>query len=154
MGTKYEGDEKDVQTLNTYIKFMRAYESMNARLVRHLSEHSLTQSQFGTLEVLHHLGPLNQRTIGEKLLKSGGNITLVIDNLERQGWVERRRDRKDRRSLVIHLTPKGRTFITDLFPKHLEKIREEFSVLSDHEMDDLSTVCLKLGNAGRREEES
>lgn len=152
MGTKYEGDEKSVRTLNTYIKFMRAYESMNARLVRHLSEHSLTQSQFGTLEVLYHLGPLNQRTIGEKLLKSGGNITLVIDNLERQGWVQRRRDREDRRSLVIYLTPKGRSFITSLFPKHLAKIREEFSTLTESEMEELAAICLKLGRAGERDE--
>lgn len=149
MGTKYEGDPTDIRTLNTYIKFMRAYESMNARLVRHLSEHSLTQSQFGALEVLYHLGPLNQRTIGEKLLKSGGNITLVIDNLERQGWVERRRDREDRRSMVIHLKPKGRSFIADLFPKHLQRIRNEFSILSEGEMEDLAAICRKLGSAER-----
>ncbi|MGM0505602.1 MAG: MarR family winged helix-turn-helix transcriptional regulator [Bacteroidota bacterium] len=154
MGTKYEGDKKDVRTLNTYIKFMRAYESMNARLARHLSENSLTQSQFGALEALYHLGPLNQRTIGKKLLKSGGNITLVVDNLERQGWVERRRDPEDRRSLVIHLTPKGRSFIDSLFPKHLAKIREEFSVLSPDEMDELADLCLKLGGTGRSEGEA
>lgn len=146
MGTKYKGDEADVQTLNTYIKFMRAYESLNARLVRHLSDHSLTQSQFGTLEALYHLGPLNQRTIGEKLLKSGGNITMVIDNLVRQGWVKRKRDSQDRRSMVIHLTKEGESFISSLFPKHLEKIRNELSKLTGSEMDELARLCRKLGS--------
>lgn len=118
---------------------------MNNRLNRHLAEADLTLSQFGTLEVLHHLGPLNQRSIGEKLLKSGGNITMVIDNLEKCGHVKRKRDPKDRRAVLIHLTPQGKEFIEDFFPKHLEKIKEEFSVLTEEEKDTLAEICKKLG---------
>lgn len=145
MGTKYSGDPANVRVLNTYIKFMRAYESLNARLIRHLTEHGLTQSQFGALEVLFHLGPLNQRTIGQKLLKSGGNITLVVDNLERQGYVKRKRDPDDRRALIIHLTEKGETFIRDLFPKHLNRISEELSTLAPDELEQLGELCKKVG---------
>ena len=145
MGTSYKGSNTDVLTLNTFIKLMRATESLNNRLNRHLSDVNLTVSQFGTLEVLFHLGPLNQRTIGEKLLKSGGNITMVIDNLEKQGYVIRKKDPDDRRAVLIHLTPKGEKFIEKFFPKHLEKIKEEFSVLSDEEKKTLAEICKKLG---------
>lgn len=145
MGTHYPGTESEKKTLNAFIKLMRATESMNNRLNRHLAEADLTLSQFGTLEVLHHLGPLNQRTIGEKLLKSGGNITMVIDNLERCGHVKRERDPSDRRAVLIHLTPKGKEFIEDFFPKHLEKIKEEFSVLTEQEKETLAEICKKLG---------
>jgi MarR family transcriptional regulator, 2-MHQ and catechol-resistance regulon repressor len=107
MGTHYKGSEDEVLTLNAFIKLMRASESINNRLNRHLSENDLTVSQFGTLEVLLHLGPLNQRSIGEKLLKSGGNITMVIDNLEKNELVERKPDPNDRRAVMIHLTKKG-----------------------------------------------
>ena len=89
MGTHYQGTKSDENTLNAFIKLMRSVESMNNRLNRHLYEADLTVSQFGVLEVLYHLGPLNQRAIGEKLLKSGGNITMVIDNLEKCGHVKR-----------------------------------------------------------------
>lgn len=51
---------------------MRATESLNQRLCRHLSEANLTISQFGVLEALLHLGPQNQKELGQKLLKSGG----------------------------------------------------------------------------------
>lgn len=124
---------------------MRASESLNARLNKHLSDVNLTISQFGTLEVLLHLGPLNQRTIGEKLLKSGGNITMVIDNLEKMGYVVRKTDPNDRRAVLIHLTPRGQKFISDYFPKHLERIKNEFAVFTEDEKKTLADLCKKLG---------
>ncbi len=145
MGTHYSGTNSEKNTLNAFITLMRATETMNNRLNRHLADVDLTVSQFGTLEVLHHLGPLNQRTIGEKLLKSGGNITMVIDNLEKNNFVKRKKDPGDRRAVLIHLTPKGKQFIEDFFPKHLDKIKEEFSVLTEEEKKTLSKLCKKLG---------
>jgi MarR family 2-MHQ and catechol resistance regulon transcriptional repressor len=145
MGTNYSGSSAEVNTLNAFIKLMRASESINMRLNRHLSEVNLTVSQFGTLEVLHHLGPLNQRSIGDKLLKSGGNITMVIDNLEKQGYVVRKKDPSDRRAVLIHLTAAGKKFISQYFPKHLDRIKEEFSVLTEEEKQTLADICKKLG---------
>lgn len=146
MGTHYRGSEEEKLTLNAFIKLMRATESLNARLNKHLSDNGLTTSQFGVMEALLHLGPLNQRALGEKLLKSGGNITMVIDNLEKNRWVERKRDPSDRRSVLIHLTTEGEKFIQSFFPQHLEKIKAEFSVLTDGEKKKLGEICKKLGS--------
>jgi len=145
MGTHFKGSSTEVNTLNAFIKLMRSTESLNNRLNRHLAEADLTVSQFGVLEVLHHLGPLNQRSIGDKLLKSGGNITMVIDNLEKCGHVKRKKDPNDRRAVLIHLTENGEKFIEEFFPKHLEKIKEEFSVFSEDEKKQLARLCKKLG---------
>lgn len=145
MGTHYKGSQKEQKVLNAFIKLMRATESLNNRLNRHHAEANLTVSQFGVLEALHHLGPLNQKALGEKLLKSGGNITLVIDNLEKSGWVERQQDPNDRRCMLIHLTPEGEEFIADYFPKHLNRIKSEFDVLSNDELEQLANICKKLG---------
>lgn len=145
MGTHYQGNEREEKTLNAFIKLMRATDSINNRLNRQLSDVGLTISQFGVLEALLHLGPLNQKALGEKLLKSGGNITLVIDNLEKSGWVERHQDPDDRRSMLIHLTEEGEKFISDYFPKHLDRIVSEFKVLSDKELEQLGNICKKLG---------
>lgn len=145
MGTHYEGNKKEKRTLDAFIKLMRATESINSRLNRHLSGADLTVSQFGVMEALLHLGPLNQKSLGEKLLKSGGNITLVIDNLEKCNFVERQRDPDDRRAMLIHLTDKGEKFIKSFFPKHLDQIKEEFSVLTEKEKEELARICKKLG---------
>lgn len=145
MGTHYKGKKADQITLNAFIKLMRATESLNSRLNAHLSEANLTVSQFGVLEAVYHLGPLNQKTLGEKLLKSGGNITLVIDNLEKCDFVERHRDPDDRRAMLINLTEKGERFISSYFPRHLAHIREEFDVLTQQEKEELARICKKLG---------
>jgi MarR family transcriptional regulator, 2-MHQ and catechol-resistance regulon repressor len=145
MGTHYSGSESEKNTLNAFIKLMRATESINNRLNRHLADVDLTVSQFGTLEALYHLGPLNQRAIGEKILKSGGNITMVVDNLEKCGYVVRKKDPNDRRAVLIHLTPEGKSFIKSFFPKHLERIKKEFSVLTEEEKKTLGELCKKLG---------
>lgn len=145
MPTHFAGTKKQKSTLNTFIKLMRATESLNQRLCRHLSEANLTISQFGILEALLHLGPQNQKELGKKLLKSGGNITLVLDNLEKSGLVSRKKDQNDRRALIVDLTVQGKSFIEDFFPKHLEKITEEFEVLDEKEMQELSRLCKKLG---------
>jgi MarR family transcriptional regulator, 2-MHQ and catechol-resistance regulon repressor len=145
MGTHYSGSDSEKITLNAFIKLMRATESLNNRLNRHLADADLTVSQFGTLEALYHLGPLNQRSIGEKILKSGGNITMVVDNLEKCGYVKRKKDPNDRRAVLIHLTGEGNKFIKKFFPRHLEKIKEEFSVLTEEEKIQLAELCKKLG---------
>lgn len=145
MGTHYDGSEEEKLVLETYIKLIRATESVCNRINRHLAENNLTLSQFGTLEALYHLGSLNQRTIGEKLLKSGGNITMVVDNLEKNGMVTRKRDPDDRRAVRIHLTEKGRTFIGELFPRHLKRVKKEFSILSKAELIELGRICKKIG---------
>jgi len=43
------------------------------------------------------------------------------------------------------LTEKGRDFISDFFPKHLDHIRQEFEVLTQKEKKSLAEICKKLG---------
>ena len=105
--------------------------------------------QFGVLEALLHLGPMTQCVLGEKLLRSGGNITLVIDNLEKHGLVRRERQTEDRRTIVIHLTPKGMRLIKRVFPAHAKMILKEMSQLEPKEQEDLRRLCRKLGTGGR-----
>lgn len=145
MGTHYKGTDKEEKTLDAFIKLMRASETINNKLNRHLAEANLTASQFGVLEALYHLGSLNQRSLAEKLLKSGGNITMVIDNLEKSDLVVRKRDPKDRRSIQIYLTDKGKKLIKRFFPEHLERIMEIFNSISEKDKTELSRICKQLG---------
>ena len=116
MGTHFKGPVAQVAALDAYIKLVRAAESLSARSHRVLPA-GLTITQFGVLEALHHLGPMCPSTIAGKVLKSAGNLTLVVDNLVKAGLVRRERNPDDRRFLTVHLTGKGRRFIADLFPR-------------------------------------
>jgi MarR family transcriptional regulator, 2-MHQ and catechol-resistance regulon repressor len=145
MPTHFRGDEHTALALDTFIKFTRAANALENRLVHRGTLDDLTPSQFGILETLYHLGPLCQGAISEKLLKSTGNITLVLDNLEKRGLVERKRDQSDRRMVMIFLTATGAALIEEVFPRHAGSITAEFSVLSDDEQKELGRLCKKLG---------
>lgn len=136
------------RALNTYTKLMRAAESVTGRVHRVLSAPKLTISQFGVLEALYHKGPLCQKDIAAKILKSTGNITLVIDNLEKQGLVRRERDMEDRRYLTIHLTETGAALIADVFAAVEKSIVSEMASLTESEQELLGNLCKKLGLKG------
>ncbi len=145
MGTKYKGGKKEIRILDAYIKLSRAASSLESQLSRQLNEYGLTYSQFGVLEVLLHLGPMNQKDIATKLLSSSSNLVTVIDNLEKSGLVKRERSEKDRRNFIINLTDQGNRFILDYFPKHLKLITERFNVLTDREIESLGRLSKKVG---------
>jgi MarR family transcriptional regulator, 2-MHQ and catechol-resistance regulon repressor len=131
--------------LAVFVKLMRAADTVANNVHRHLQTLGLTSSQFGVLEALWHLGPLHQRQIGRKILKSHGNVTTVLDNLERQGWVVRKRQTEDRRFVTVELSESGRKLISRLFPDHAAAIARELSVLSREEQLELARLCRKLG---------
>ena len=145
MGTHYKGSKKEINSLNVYIKLIRAVESLNSILNASLSKEGLTESQFGVLEALFHLGSMSQKNLGSKLLKSGGNITMVIDNLEKRDLVLRRRGVVDRRYYNIQLTDKGKKLIEAVFPKQLKLITDEIGILNENEQQELQRMCKLLG---------
>jgi len=116
MGTKYKGQKKEVSALDTYIKIIRATETIRAEVVNSLSEFNITENQFYCLDAIYHLGPLTQKELGKKLSRSGGNITLVVDNLEKNNLAKRKKDENDRRKYRIHLTKKGKDLIVKVLP--------------------------------------
>ena len=145
MGTHYKGTKKEVLALNTFIKLIRAADSTISRVNIALSKSKLTESQLNILDALYHLGPMCQKDLGKKLLKSGGNITLVIDNLEKQDLVKRERGKEDRRLFYIYLTEKGKNLIEKIFPEYLNSILGAINILTDSEQIEFQRLCKKIG---------
>jgi MarR family transcriptional regulator, 2-MHQ and catechol-resistance regulon repressor len=145
MPTHFPGSRAEMRTLNTFIKLTRCTNSLLARLAERNTIGDLTYSQFAVLEALYHLGSLTQGDISAKVLKSGSNMTTVIDNLERNGLVRRERDASDRRVIHVHLTEAGSSKIESVLPGHVAALVEEFSVLSASEQETLGELCKKLG---------
>lgn len=145
MPTKYSGTKKEIQALDTFIKLTRATNSFHNRLNQRGTQGNLSTSQFAVMEALLHLGPMCQTDISHKLLLSTGNITTVIDNLEKQGLVRRERNPEDRRFITVHLTQSGQTLIREIFPSHVQAITVEMAALTYEEQQQLGALCKKLG---------
>lgn len=145
MPTHYSGTPNEIRTLDTFIKLTRCTNSILARLAERNSLGDLTPSQFAVLEALYHLGSMTPGEISAKVLKSGSNLTTVIDNLERDGLVRRERDEDDRRVIHVRLLEAGKNKLEDVLPNHVAALVEEFGVLSADEQARLSQLCKKLG---------
>ncbi len=141
---RYNGSKKERLALSTFVKLLRICETVSGRVHNHLKSVQLTTSQFGVLEALYHLGPMCQRDIAKKILKSTANLTTVIDNLEKRGLVKRERDEKDRRYFNVILTKKGEKLIRKIFPSHANGIVSAMENLTKSEQKQLGMLCKKL----------
>jgi MarR family 2-MHQ and catechol resistance regulon transcriptional repressor len=153
MPSKYRGAPKEVLALSTFVKLTRAVNALGSRLAPSLQAEDLTESQFGVLEALHHIGPMHQCDLARKILKSSGNMTMVVDNLERRGLVRRERSSEDRRFVEVQLTPEGERIIRRIFPGHARAITEEMGRLSEPEQRLLGQLCRRLGRGAEIEAE-
>jgi|SRR5271170_4319007 len=141
-----KAESETERALSAYLALVRASESVVALLRRQLMSFDLTMSQFQALEALLHLGPMNQRALGEKLFSSESNMTVVTGNLVARGLVTRQGHEKDRRKVMVHLTPEGQKLIAKVFPKHVRVVRAQMSALNTREQDTLRRLCKKLGH--------
>ncbi len=75
---------------------------MRAALARHAG---ISATDLDTLEHLEADGPLTQKDLGDRLSLTSGAVTMLVDRLERAGWVRRRPYPGDRRYVLIELSP-------------------------------------------------
>ena len=132
--------------LGMWVKLARASATFNLHAVQQIRSFGLTQPQFGVLECLGHLGPMPIGDLSKKMLVSGGNMTCVVDNLAKDGYVERVQSGDDRRSVIVRLTRKGTRLFEDVFVQHADRIAALASVLTEKEQEQLSALLRKLGH--------
>ena len=135
--------------LGAYVKLMRAANAARNFASRSLGDAGVTLTQFAVLEALYHLGPMSLSDIARKVLTTGGNLTMVVGNLEKQGLARRQECPEDRRVLIVVLTAKGKSLIRGIFPRHAAAIAEFMGVLSPEEQAQLGELCRKLGKPER-----
>ena len=146
MPIHFRGPAAQVRALDAFVKLSRASLTLGSRLAGPMQRgHGLTEGQLGVLEVLLHRGPMPQRDLCTRLLVGASNMTTVLDNLERRGWVRRQTHPDDRRVQVVHLTPGGRRVIVPAFRAHAANITALLGVLRIEEQRQLGRLCRKLG---------
>ena len=143
-----EGTTEERLALETLSSLMRASQAISAALMAPLQrDHGLTESQLGVLEALRHAGPLTQGQLCARILRSGSNLTTVVDNLERAALVRRERDATDRRVQRVHLTDRGRALIEAALPAHVERVTRLLGCLTPEERRALERLCARLETA-------
>lgn len=138
-------NEKQNDSLALFIALSRASQWVNAHADRDIRKNGLNRTEFGVLELLYHRGPQPLQQIGEKVLMSSGNITYVVDKLEKKQMVRRRASTTDRRLIYAELTDEGKQFVEDVFPAHEDAIKQAVNGLTAEEKQLASKLLKKLG---------
>ncbi|HET6867149.1 MAG TPA: MarR family winged helix-turn-helix transcriptional regulator [Solirubrobacteraceae bacterium] len=116
------------------------------------TRHELSPRQFQLLGLLHESGPLGQRELGQRMEIDPSILVTLLNPLEAEGLLSRRRDPLDRRRHLVTLTARGERRLTaaaraqreaedELFAGFDEQQREELRVLLTALKDSLSTDC-------------
>ena len=142
--TRKYGKKTDL-ALSLWVKLARAHATFGKRSLADIRAYGLTQPQFGVVESLGHLGEITLGELSRKTLSSGGNMTVVVDNLEKEGLVQRRHCTEDRRVIYVELTPKGKKLFNAIFLRHARCIAGLAAVLTEQEQEHLGGLLKKLG---------
>lgn len=92
-----------------FLNVLRTAGAMLEREAALLKEHGLTHAQYNALRILRGAGEkgLACGEIADRMITRDPDITRLLDRIEKQGWIERSRQRVDRRVVMARITAEG-----------------------------------------------
>jgi DNA-binding MarR family transcriptional regulator len=136
----------DHRALRIWLRLLTCTQ-MIERIVR-----SRLRERFGTTlprfdlmaQLARHPEGLKMNELSRLLMVTGGNVTTIVDQLEKEGLVERFDEPADRRAFRIHLTRTGERTFAEMAREHEEWVVGLVSGLSRREQDDLLRLLAKV----------
>ena len=112
---------------------------------------SLSFPQMRVMRVLEdaEAGRIRMGELSAVLGVTARNVTTIVDGLEREGLVMRMPDPKDRRAILLALTPKGQEHIAGVYAMHYEAAERFFAALDTAERAELLRLLNKILDARR-----
>ncbi len=136
--------DKKQTALDLWEKLSKAHDKVRRVQSKQMFEYKLTTPQFGVLDILNKTGPLPLKKISEEMMVTGANITCVVDNLEKEGYVKRIPSKEDRRVIHADLTPQGRSKVESILPAYSDSMASLIGSLTDAEQKELIRLLSKL----------
>lgn len=130
--------------LKTMIVFHKAERLIRASEAHIFKKHQLTPTQFSVLETLYSKGDLRIQDLIDSILATSGNMTVVIRNMVRDGWITRETDPEDRRAYLVSITDAGRKKIEEALPDHIKNIQRLMQVFNSGEQAELTELLKKF----------
>jgi DNA-binding MarR family transcriptional regulator len=112
-----------------------------------LPGHGLGPAQFFTLSDIAEHGPLNAAHLASYRCVSPPAVSVVVDELVRAGWVERRRSEQDRREVVLTLTASGQKLLAELWQEIGGRMAEATRAIPRRDLEVTAKVLTSLSSA-------
>jgi len=144
--TKSYGQKAD-RSMATWVQVVKTYNKIRAKELQYIGSFEITMNQFEVLEVLYHRGDLNIGSITKLIMSTPGNVTVVVRNLKRDGYIDSYPDPNDKRASILSITTQGKEIIEALFPQHAKNFESYFEALDEEETETLFMLLRKLHKA-------
>jgi DNA-binding MarR family transcriptional regulator len=126
------------------LNILRTSDWISNRLGRLFRDYDLTSSQYNVLRILRGEGePMPSLEIADRLIQIVPAITGLIDRLEQQGLVARRRCKEDRRVVYVGIVEKGLRVLKQLDGPLGALQRELIGHLNRKELKELSQLTCR-----------
>lgn len=144
LGHEARARTEDHAALKLWLRMLASTTQIEAEIRRRLRERfGISLARFDYMAQLYrHREGLKMRVLSRYLMVTGGNVTGLTDELEREGVVARAPSPEDRRAWIVSLTPKGRTSFEAMASEHEQWILEMFSGL---DMKTIKQMHAQLG---------
>ncbi|MDX2230285.1 MAG: MarR family transcriptional regulator [Leptolyngbyaceae cyanobacterium bins.349] len=133
--------EPALALLRELVKTYQAFYTYDDAHVRQLG---LTMPQFDVIATLGNTPGMMMSQLAEKTLVTKGTLTGIVDRLEQKGLVRREVPPDNRRCFIVLLTPAGQQLFEDIFPAHIDYLKQRLSSLSDTEIEQLQANLCRL----------
>ncbi len=127
-------------------ELVRAYQAFRSYSDAHIRQLGLTSSQFDVIATLGNTPGMTFNKLAEKTLTTKGELTGIIDRLEKKGLVRREVPPEDRRSFLAVLTPAGERVFEETFPAQVAHLKQRFEGLDQQELEQLRAALEKIKN--------
>jgi DNA-binding MarR family transcriptional regulator len=146
MDREFIARRDDHSSLRIWLRLLTCTQLIEKRVRSGLREQfATTLPRFDLMAQLErHPEGLKMGELSRLLMVTGGNITAIVDQLEKEGLVERLDEPEDRRSWLIRLTSPGRKGFADMARAHEDWVVELLSGLSKREQDELLKLLAKV----------
>jgi len=131
LGHEARAGNDDHAVLKLWLRMLASTTQIEAEIRKRLRERfDITLARFDYMAQLYrYKDGLKMRVLSRYLMVTGGNVTGLTDELEREGVVSRTASPDDRRAWIVSLTPKGRRSFEAMASEHEQWILEMFSGL-------------------------
>lgn len=139
MATRGEGVRRP--SVLAWMRLARVFQKIDRASSEQLKGWNLSVAQFDVLAQVGAAEGCTQQELADRLLVTKGNVTQLLDRMERRGLIARR---QEGRANCLHLTQTGRQLYDEVVPAQEDFIHERFSALSPDEQSSLFKLLRKL----------
>jgi MarR family 2-MHQ and catechol resistance regulon transcriptional repressor len=134
--------ERDLKTLTILYRSVNAITNV---IKTDVGQYGLNVTEFGVLEALYHKGTLSVQAIVDKVLIANSSMSYVLSKLEDKALIKKEKSSQDKRQFNISITPKGQSILDEMYPKHVQSLRQKLDVLTTEEEKELQRLLKKVG---------